>query len=75
MHWIGNGEVVAKGEVDYKDPKALVHHMLLGPDCWRVWVKKIIGKHVPLYRATSDLHILEDALETTVACPKKYIMQ
>ena len=66
---------MAKVEVDSKDPEALVHHTLLGPDCWRVWVKKIIGKHVPLYQATSDMYILEDALETTVAWPKKCITQ
>ncbi|KAL5857422.1 hypothetical protein ACOSQ3_004880 [Xanthoceras sorbifolium] len=41
LNWIGNGEVVDEAEVNCTDPHATVHHMSLGPDCWRVCVKKI----------------------------------
>ncbi|KAL5849382.1 hypothetical protein ACOSQ4_007395 [Xanthoceras sorbifolium] len=61
LHLMGNGKVVADAEVDCTDPQATVHHMSLGPDCWRVCVKKILVSKIPLYRATSEFMILEDA--------------
>ncbi|KAH7576546.1 hypothetical protein JRO89_XS01G0104900 [Xanthoceras sorbifolium] len=58
LHWMGNGEVVAEAEVDCTDPQAVVHHMILGSDCWRVSVKKVLVSKVPLYRATTAFMIL-----------------
>ena len=75
LHWIGNEEVVAEAEIDCTDPKAFCHHMILGPYCWRVRVKKILVSKVPLMRPTSDLHILEDARGTYIAWPSKYIVK
>ncbi|KAL5840762.1 hypothetical protein ACOSQ4_013370 [Xanthoceras sorbifolium] len=74
LHWIGNGEVVAEAEVDCRDPQAVVHHMILGPDCWRVSVKKILVSKVPLYRATTEFMILEDTLNLFIAWPAKYVI-
>ena len=73
LHWIGNGEEVAEGEIDCTDSTALVHHMLLGPDYWRVAVNKILVSKVPLIRPTNDIRILEDARGTYIAWPIKYI--
>ncbi|KAL5779864.1 hypothetical protein ACOSQ2_010601 [Xanthoceras sorbifolium] len=53
LHWMGNGEVVAETEVDCTDPQAMVHHMILGADYWRVCVKKILVSKIPLYCATT----------------------
>ncbi|KAK3205721.1 hypothetical protein Dsin_019767, partial [Dipteronia sinensis] len=75
LHWIGSGEVVAEAEIDYTDPTASVHHMILRPYYWRVCVKKIIVSKVPLMRPTSDLQILEDAKGTYIAWPSKYIIR
>ncbi|TXG53795.1 hypothetical protein EZV62_019051 [Acer yangbiense] len=75
LHWIGSGEVVAEAEIDCTDPTASVHHMILGPYCWRVCVKKILVSKVPLMRPTSDLQILEDARGTFIAWPSKYIIR
>ncbi|KAK2661400.1 hypothetical protein Ddye_007933, partial [Dipteronia dyeriana] len=71
LNWIGigSGEVVAEAEIDCVDPQASVHHMILGPDFWRVCVNKIMVSKVPLISPTSDLQILEDARDTFIAWP------
>ncbi|KAL5757616.1 hypothetical protein ACOSP7_020227 [Xanthoceras sorbifolium] len=74
LHWMGNGEVVAEAEVDCKDPQAVVHGMILGPDCWSVSVKKILVSKVPLYRATTEFMTLEDTLNSFIAWPAKYVI-
>ncbi|KAL5800005.1 hypothetical protein ACOSQ4_032889 [Xanthoceras sorbifolium] len=61
LHWIGSGEIVAETEIECTDPQTSVHHMVLGPDHWKIAVKKILVSKVNLYRPTSDLHKLEDA--------------
>ncbi|KAL5856716.1 hypothetical protein ACOSQ3_004174 [Xanthoceras sorbifolium] len=74
LHWMGNGEVVAEAEVDCRDPQAVVHGMILGPDCWRVSVKKILVSKVPLYRASTEFMTLEDTLNSFIAWPAKYVV-
>ena len=64
---------MAEAEIDCTDPQASVHHKLLGPDYWRVCVKKIMVSDVPLIRDTSELQTLEDARGTFIAWPSKYI--
>ncbi|KAL5733242.1 hypothetical protein ACOSQ2_032934 [Xanthoceras sorbifolium] len=61
LHWIGSGEIVVETEIECTDPQTSVHHMVLGPDHWKIAVKKILVSKVNLYRPTSDLHKLEDA--------------
>ncbi|KAL5759665.1 hypothetical protein ACOSQ2_018503 [Xanthoceras sorbifolium] len=73
LHWIGSGEVVAEAEIECTNPQTLVHHMILGPDHWKIAVKKILVRKVPLCRPTSELHVLEDARGTYIAWPSKYI--
>ncbi|KAK3225741.1 hypothetical protein Dsin_005603 [Dipteronia sinensis] len=73
LHWIGSGQVVAEAEIDCTDPQAFVHHKLLGPDYWRVSLKKIMVSDVPLIRDTSELQTLEDARGTYIDWPSKYI--
>ncbi|KAL5787348.1 hypothetical protein ACOSP7_004297 [Xanthoceras sorbifolium] len=70
---IGSGEVVAEAEIECTNPQTLVHHMILGPDHWKIAVKKILVRKVPLCRPTSELHVLEDARGTYIAWPSKYI--
>ncbi|KAL5824510.1 hypothetical protein ACOSQ3_020573 [Xanthoceras sorbifolium] len=73
LHWIGSGEVMAEAEIECTNPQTLVHHMILGPDHWKIAVKKILVRKVPLCRPTSELHVLEDARGTYIAWPSKYI--
>ncbi|KAL5821595.1 hypothetical protein ACOSQ3_023477 [Xanthoceras sorbifolium] len=73
LHWIGSGEVVAEAEIECTNPQTLVHHMILGPDHWKIAVKKILVRKVPSCCPTSELHVLEDARGTYIAWPSKYI--
>ncbi|KAL5847500.1 hypothetical protein ACOSQ3_011024 [Xanthoceras sorbifolium] len=74
LHWMGNREAVAEAEVDCRDPQAVVHGMILGPDCWRVSVKKILVSKIPLYRASTEFMTLEDTLNSFIAWPAKYVI-
>ena len=65
-------EVVAKGKIT-TDPYSKVHHVPLGIDCWKVWVDEVKDLNVPLYRSTSEFSSLNEAVESTVAWPKKFI--
>ncbi|KAK9189493.1 hypothetical protein WN943_018090 [Citrus x changshan-huyou] len=41
LNWLGTGEVVAKGMITATNPEALVHHVQLGPDYYKVWVDEV----------------------------------
>ncbi|KAK9177819.1 hypothetical protein WN943_027008 [Citrus x changshan-huyou] len=77
LHWYLDDpvEVVAEGKVASTDPKARVHHMPLGRDCWKVWVESItLGKEdVELYKMTDEARIINEALGSTVAWPRSCI--
>ncbi|KAM1191166.1 hypothetical protein PS2_011501 [Malus domestica] len=73
LNWLGNGQVVATGEIESTNPEAKVHHMVLGPDCWKVWVTVVRVENISLYRPTSEFRVLEDAISSTIAWPSKYV--
>jgi len=77
LHWYSDDpvEVVAEGKVASTDPKARVHHVPLGRDCWKVWVESITsGKEdVELYKMTDEARIINEALGSTVAWPRSCI--
>ncbi|XP_050108360.1 uncharacterized protein LOC126587367 isoform X2 [Malus sylvestris] len=73
LNWLRNGQVVATGEIESTNPEAKVHHMVLGPDCWKVWVTVVKVKNISLYRPTSEFRVLEDAISSTIAWPSKYV--
>ncbi|KAH9680378.1 hypothetical protein KPL71_026529 [Citrus sinensis] len=68
-------EIVAEGTIASTDPKAKVHHMPLGRDCWKVWVESISDgmDEVTLYKVTDEAHIIVEALGSTIAWPKSCI--
>ncbi|KAL7233191.1 hypothetical protein ACSBR1_016925 [Camellia fascicularis] len=35
LHWEGTNLVVAEGQIASRDPKSKVHHVTLGPICWK----------------------------------------
>ncbi|KAK9190307.1 hypothetical protein WN943_018911 [Citrus x changshan-huyou] len=41
LNWLGTGEVVAKRMIAVTNPEALVHHVQLGPDYYKVWVDEV----------------------------------
>ncbi|KAM2116436.1 hypothetical protein ACFX1R_010121 [Malus domestica] len=69
LNWLGNGQVVATGEIESTNPEAKVHHMVLGPNCWKVWVTVVRVENISLYRPTSEFRVLEDAVSSTIAWP------
>ncbi|RXH87465.1 hypothetical protein DVH24_034365 [Malus domestica] len=73
LNWLGNGQVVATGEIESTNPEAKVHHMVLGLDCWKVWVTVVRVENISLYHPTSEFRVLEDAVSSTIAWPSKYV--
>ena len=65
--------MVAEGQISSTDPKSMVHHVPLGPGCWKVWVNHVEVNNVPLYRPNREMFVLEEALGNTVAWPSKFI--
>ncbi|KAH7852955.1 hypothetical protein Vadar_031437 [Vaccinium darrowii] len=70
LDWMGTREVVAEGRFSSSDPNALVHHVPIRPNAMRVWVD-VEMKHdrVYLWRPTSDMITIAEALGSTVAWP------
>ncbi|KAL5765536.1 hypothetical protein ACOSP7_016153 [Xanthoceras sorbifolium] len=73
-YWMGNGEVAANIEVDCSNLQAMVHNMSLGPDYWRVCLKKILVSKISLFRAASEFMILENAKDSSITLATKYII-
>ncbi|CAL5384394.1 unnamed protein product [Camellia sinensis] len=72
LNWDGIKVVVAEGTIASTDSKALVHHVPLGPGCWKVWVNHVIV-NAPLFRPNREMFVLEDAIGSTVAWPTHFI--
>ena len=64
---------IRTAEIAFTDPQAFVHHVPLGPDCYKVWVKEIPWPNVPLFRHSNEFSNLDEAREGTIAWPHKYI--
>ncbi|KAH7839622.1 hypothetical protein Vadar_006403 [Vaccinium darrowii] len=69
LHWTGTEEVVAEGRWSSSDPNEHAHHIPLGPSAMRVWVDVAKNGAAFLWRPTSDMETIEDAVGTTVAWP------
>ncbi|KAJ6827620.1 uncharacterized protein M6B38_366960 [Iris pallida] len=66
-------QVVAKAEIASTDSTSMVHHVILGPDCCKVWVKEVLVPDVTLFRASREFFTLDDTIGSTIAWPHKYI--
>ena len=55
------------------DPTVLVHHVPLGADAWKVWIDSVVEPEAILYRPTSDIYTIGQAVGTTVAWHKEFI--
>ena len=77
---MGTRKVVGEGTIASRDPLAKVHHICLGPDCWKVWVTIALVEDTPLYHATSEFHVLSDAIgaqllgQKTTSCWSRLIV-
>ncbi|KAH7843808.1 hypothetical protein Vadar_020951 [Vaccinium darrowii] len=74
LDWTGTGEVVAEGHWSSSDPNEFVHHMRLGPNAMRVWVDVPKKGEAFLWRPTSFMEKIEDAVGTTIAWPADKVL-
>ncbi|CAL5424268.1 unnamed protein product [Camellia sinensis] len=65
LNWDGTKMVVVEGTIASTDFKQLVHHVPLGPGCWKVWVKHV-KVNALLFRPNHEMFVLEDAIEFEV---------
>ncbi|KAM7502668.1 hypothetical protein LguiB_001572 [Lonicera macranthoides] len=70
---VGTGEVVANAKIESTDQQSLVHHQILGPDCYKVWVLETLVPNVMVYRYSDVFSTLDDAKGSTIAWPHRYI--
>lgn len=70
----GSGEVVAEGRWSSSDPTQLVHFVPLGTNGMRVWVAIPKVPSASLWRPSSEMEFIEDAIGTTIAWPKDKVI-
>jgi len=66
-------KVVAEGTLSSIDPNALVHHVPLGMDNWKVWVDVALDPTAQLWKPTLEMSVIQDVVATTVAWHKDFI--
>lgn len=69
-----NGEIVAEGRVSSIDPAVLVHFVPLGANAVKVWVDVAYAPDARLWRPTSHLQNIEDAIGTVIAWPAEKVI-
>ncbi|KAJ0082247.1 hypothetical protein Patl1_12080 [Pistacia atlantica] len=74
LDWSGSTEVVAEGRFSLDDPKALVHHVPIGPNAIRVWIDIAKVPNVFLWRFASEMVFVEDAVGSTIAWPSDKVV-
>lgn len=74
MDLSGNGKVVALGWVESTDPNARVHFKPLGHNAVKVWIMTVKEPAVQLWRQTSELQYMEDALSSIIAWPATHVI-
>ncbi|KAJ0074957.1 hypothetical protein Patl1_33825 [Pistacia atlantica] len=74
LDWSGSTEVVAEGRFSSDDPKALVHHVPIGPNAMRVWIDIAKVPNAFLWRSASKMVFVEDAVGSTVAWPSDKVV-
>lgn len=67
--WCGKNEVVAVGRWESRDPKALVNGIPLGPNAFSIWVDIPKNHEAYLWRPTSSMTYIKDAVDSTIAWP------
>ncbi|KAL0533838.1 hypothetical protein IC582_028109 [Cucumis melo] len=74
LDWYGSGEIVAEGIWSSNDPATLVHHVSISPHAIRVWVDVAKKPNAYLWRSTSEMTCIEEALGSTVAWPSDKVI-
>jgi hypothetical protein len=67
-------KIVVVGRVESTDPKALVHFKPLGPNAVKVWIEVVKEPTAVLWRQTSELQYMEDAIGSIIAWPAAHVV-
>lgn len=70
----GKNEIVAEGRWASNNPDQLVHHVPLGPNTVRVWVDVVKVKTAKVWRQSSEIESMADAIGTNLAWPKDKVV-
>ncbi|XP_019082481.1 PREDICTED: uncharacterized protein LOC109125292 [Camelina sativa] len=71
---IGENRVVAEGRWSSNNPDQVVHCAPLGPNAVRVWVDVVKVNDAAVWRRTSAIECMEDAIGTTLAWPEDKVV-
>ena len=74
LDWMGTGDVVAEGRWASSDPYASVHCIPIGPDAMKVWVDVAKKPDVFLWRTSSDMTYMEEAVGSAIAWPANKVI-
>ncbi|CAL5330920.1 unnamed protein product [Camellia sinensis] len=72
LNWEGTNLVVTEGQIASRDPNSKVHHVNLGPMCWKVWVNHVTA-NVSLFCFAHEMYDLQDAIGSIVAWLSQFI--
>lgn len=64
---------VAEAKIASIEHNAVSLYVPLGKDVWKVWIVVPLDLKAPLWRANSDMLLIEEAIGSTVACHKDFI--
>ena len=70
----GNKVVVAEGRWSSSNPEHLVHFQPLGPGACRVFVDVVKVKDAALWKTSSEIEYMEDALGSCLAWPEDKVL-
>lgn len=70
----GQKRVVAEGRWSSNNPEQLVHFVPLGPNAVRVWVDVVKVNDAAVWKPTSAIECMEDAIGTTIAWPEDKVV-
>lgn len=70
----GENRVVAEGRWSSDDPDVTVHFVPLGHDGVRVWVDVVKVGDAEVWRSSSYIECMEDAIGSTIAWPKEKVV-
>ncbi|KAA0060575.1 uncharacterized protein E6C27_scaffold22G004450 [Cucumis melo var. makuwa] len=74
LDWYDSGEIVAEGRWSSNDQTALVHHVPISSRAIRVWVDVAKKPNAYLWRPTSEMTCIEEALGSIVAWPSDKVI-
>lgn len=70
----GDKRIVAEGRWSSDNPEALVHFVPLGDNAVRVWVDVVKVNDALVWRPSSAIVLMEDAIGTTIAWPEDKVV-